>query len=779
MPRRWLSTGGRKEAEKNSRSIEDSHNGFDFAFTEPQVFVQCRDRQNVEVLRPTTSAGDRDRSKRKPDLTLLIERPRSFDSAYTRTPLSARFDTSKIGLAFGSPRHPPQEFASMTATTGVKSRQLACCDEESTRMPVVKSKKWKLNPFYKQRMESQKDVPCQIRTQNSDPRKLGLPIQRTPWRNPKSPPMSQAYLKDEAPPPPPEKDEPHRRYQARCTVRSDVVPVVNISIPKTPLDRASIMFKDVDGFRHSGLLSRRSRELDGLMLAETTKPRRDDLEIPQLQRRVTSPTIRSKRDLQPGTSSNTNLQKYSLFPATPTNTRFPSHSASPQARRSHVIAASISAAPEIGAKKTTKQEVSDTTSNDCSKETMDPRETNPASKPSTEPDARISSNSEIFFDVKSFRDSSGQIGQQFEIMRAPPTTVQLKRSKSKMTQKLDLNHDYERTQLTACNANKPTAEQIDETIKIVERLTSPSSTPPRATSSSVKVLQDAQLPVQSASGAEKISGKGKPRSWVGSLSFSVPSPVPEAAEEEVPHTNELLRSKCYGTKKPSRLETVPLQAASYPKRAVSPPHPAIIKDTHNIPLSKYAPRHIAEELAKQTGLRPVRKVRANTDSSIFYNAKASNSRRPEAQFRSPNLPILSQTPRSKPAATESAPSVSEPGVDHWQDVPVKITYVNPTAEVSIARAVSLSRQPSAKVPVTRHQARAASKSAPEQVTEKTVSLGVVVLQEVERKHKHGHSVGVVLETATIAASSPPPPIPSSQTFEPNTHSKSSSTTVAV
>jgi len=196
MPRRWLSVRGRKEEQRIGQDIGEAHlqNDFDFAFAaERRVQGGSHVPAVTEELRPTTSSGERYKAKRKPDLTLLIERPKSSESIQKKPFSTARLDDSQIGVAFGSPRHPPQLLESIASTMSPRQQHHAFFLEGPLAVQPAKAKKWKIGGFFRPRANSHKE-PAFYQVQQIDSvetKKLGLPIIRTPWRNPKSPPIVQ------------------------------------------------------------------------------------------------------------------------------------------------------------------------------------------------------------------------------------------------------------------------------------------------------------------------------------------------------------------------------------------------------------------------------------------------------------------------------------------------------------------------------------------------------------------------------------------------------------
>lgn len=204
MPRRWLSVRGPKEEQKAGQDISEAHlqKDFDFAFAaKSHVRGGSHVPACAEELRPTTSGGERYKAKRKPDLTLLVERPKSSDSVQKKLLSAARLDDPQIGVAFGSPRHPPQVLESIASTMSPSQQHHAIFLEGPLPVHPAKAKKWKIGGFFRPRANSHKEPAFyqvqQIHTVET--KKLGLPIIRTPWRNPKSPPMVQDGYKEQTP----------------------------------------------------------------------------------------------------------------------------------------------------------------------------------------------------------------------------------------------------------------------------------------------------------------------------------------------------------------------------------------------------------------------------------------------------------------------------------------------------------------------------------------------------------------------------------------------------
>ncbi|KAK5938970.1 hypothetical protein PMZ80_009163 [Knufia obscura] len=794
MPRRWLSVRGRKEEEKANQGIGEAHlqQDFDFAFAaDDQLQGGCQGPAPPEELRPNTSGGKPFRAKQKPDLTLLIERPKSSDSLIHNTPLSAaRLDGSQIGVAFGSPRHPPQLLESIVSTMSPDQQHHACFFDGPSPAQPVKGKKWKLGDFFRPRANSNKGSNF-YQVQQLDAvgtKKLGLPITRTPWRNPRSPLIVQDGF-DEQTPPNATGDVskavlPSIPGTGSGTQQQDspTLPPLKVSVPGTPLERYSVMFKDVNGIKQSGLLVRRSKDLDQLVIATHVTQEGSELVVPKLTRRATSPTTSKHQETSRICNNGQASSKYSLFPATPTSIKFLTQTDSPGLTRTRSATgppqlSPTPALPSMGSEGHGAGSDQRLMSSEVTADSKTLTNLTVAQNP------HISAQDEIFFDIKSFRDSHGQVGQQFEMTRPPSTAVQLARSKSSarrlLQEKLDAKAQAQEQEANEERAERTTSVQIDETIAIVESLTSPSGSGlalqhlPQTTYSPESKLDSSQ------GGGEKIDAmdaestntktarrKSELRTRLEGLNIDVPSPVLELAEETTPKQLHTTGSEATPEKQPTHVAQVaasPVSAISSPgtrTRTPSPPPALPIKDSKYIPLSKYAPKRTTEDLVRQTGLRPVRPTRSNTDNMTTWNARTTSLARPPRPERSSTMPPTNPIPQSRYSKLPP-PVVAGPGTN--SKGPSMVAYAKPAAEVFVARTVSLSRRPSARVIAPKFPTRTASKREPvqeEEVKEKKVALGIPVVQEVHKGHKPGLSQSGVLETATIAPSSPPPPMPS-------------------
>lgn len=820
MPRRWLSVKQKKENSQSAPANADADNNFEFAFR-AECGLQDKKDEGCE-LRPTTSGGERYRSKRKPDLSLLIERPKSSDSVLHSTPRSTRFRDSQIGLALGSPCHPPEAFTNIDVTMSPKQQRHAFSQDGP--LPVtynMKSKKWKLGGLFRSKSNVTKESFYNVKLTSPEANKLGLPIHstRTPWRNPKSPLVVQNGF--ESPPPMPiSKELPiSSEHDIDSIHKAEIAatPTLEVSIPDSPLERYSVMFKGVNGLQQSRLLVRRSKGVNQLVIAE------EQLEIPVIARRATSPTTSSPVHTSQASVQGPNSSKYSLFPTTPTSCIMQAARDSPRSTRNRsVTAPSLTCSPVMLAKAATschsQSETVALSGTQCLEAVK------PVPQRTTSQHSRGSSQSEIFFDIRSFRDSKGQEGHQ--LVRPPSAAVQLARSKSNARKVQQKQRDGPQPEKVDEDEReiKTTSIEIDETIALVESLTSP-STNVNGTAS-IRIDQTDAQPIlqclpktQYKTSSTALAGRRKEssRCRIEALNIDVPSPVLESTEELTP---KVVRPDIQARKHeaPTNITTiVQVNSKDSPVIPASPPRPAPpVKDHKHIPLSKYAPRSTTTELINNVGLRPVRPGRSHTATSNPHEDRTSSLQRPQHPTRSATVPLsehqtrTSNLPQSK--YTRFQPVVAGPTTNE-RTMPVMVAYVKPAAEVSVARTVSLSRKPSAAAKVTvtqlsRTPSTNISKHIPndrqppihetehnvesklhigrvdslskkherikESVEEnkKEVNLGTPVLQQVHSRHKPGRSMDVVLETASDTETSvppvpasPPPPVPVPSPFE--------------
>ncbi|KAI1618864.1 hypothetical protein EDD36DRAFT_43997 [Exophiala viscosa] len=484
MPTRWLSVGHRNPSQHNNPSPQSraKQKGFDFAFSDPtstipsatgKTFISPRSVN----LRPTTSGGHT--GKRKPPVNGPLDRPQTSDN-HRASPLKNKnvalnSDHNLIGVAFGSPSHPPASFGippaehiDLEEDPGL--RHCALFTERSFQM---NSKKWqkKLGTLFKARQIAIKreDVP-------SGPT-VGLPtglvvMDKSPtslndaFAEHRLQPLSQAEPPQREPPPPP-KDKipvgklgqrPEQDLVSRPSTATDAstwselytrppVPKLELEIPTQPLDRFSVMFQNLPAARRSSsLLARRSKTLDSLrsfdnsrpntshgedMVAKTTPENLTPLRPPKLMSMAT-PTR------SPAAS------KYSLFPSpaavkpigrTPVSER-PSY----QLKRTASSPAALS--PMQNYFSFARPEPLNPTRLGPSEQIFNSPEEHTASTDRRSPwsaahslrssvSSATTADDIFFFDIKSFRDSKGVEDGQFVMTRPDSAAVELVRTKSK------------------------------------------------------------------------------------------------------------------------------------------------------------------------------------------------------------------------------------------------------------------------------------------------------------------------------------------------------------
>src|SRR4051812_27825504 len=122
MPTKWLSIRKKNPSLHNNPGHPDASGdtkpqGFDFAFTDlPKQSIQLNSRP-VELPRPKTSGGT---GKRKLRVEVPQRRPTTSEAQKTSTSLvpngPVKSQESSIGLALGSPGHPPVAYRGSEAS---------------------------------------------------------------------------------------------------------------------------------------------------------------------------------------------------------------------------------------------------------------------------------------------------------------------------------------------------------------------------------------------------------------------------------------------------------------------------------------------------------------------------------------------------------------------------------------------------------------------------------------------------------------------------------------
>lgn len=799
MPRRLLSVRSRKE---ENRPVFGVPEGFIFDFT-PKPNDSRISPHALERTRPFTSGSDCQR-KRKPDLTLLIERPQtSRDSQGEDTPQSIEpLDCTHIGMAFGSPRHPPQTFGPVDINMNASQ---SCFLEKTSPSRSPSVRKWKkIGGIFRHRSNPEKNSHPVHQPQHSiESHKLGLPIHRTLRHNPKSPQVRRNSFKKHIADSPQGQTRHATTRLDGCYAAGDFdkfmdarsIPSLQVKIPGSPFERYSVMFKNVNATPQHSTLGRRRDPMEKITPEPSPLDGSLDALGPRLKRRTASPTVSVTADTPPrAVSQDTNSVSYSLFPSTPNSSRPQSqHRPSPQSHPRPSAAPSqdmpshdvyLLPPKAHGQIRTSRSSI--TSKSLIEKDLPCPVHPKGSDICHTSNHSRGSSAGEIFFDVKSFRDSKGQDANQYEMTRPPSAELQLARSKSNARKQKQRKPDAlpPPPHEPEARAIKTTSVQIDETIALVKSLACTTALPAVETEERSKVLpQDSLIQDQEMNVIEPddtdvpAMNKAKRKSAKlrsEGLNIDVPSPVLESIEEATPGELETrfsvpLATESASTGKLGHIASracsnstdLPNQQSRSLTSTPSPLPPAVpVKDSKYIPLSRYAPRHTAEDLVRQTGLRPVRPVRSNTDDFASYNNRPVSFRHHDSAGRSFTMPLLHHSPATKQGISPPIFVGSEESSPKGRDMPMMVAYVKPSAEVSIARTVSLSRKPSAKITVSRQPSKIGSRAAgqtQEDATEKQVPERLPVVQEVLSKHKPGLSQNAVLELVTMASEIPSMP----------------------
>lgn len=797
MPRRWLSLRTQKEEHSFTPPVAE---GFDFAFG-VKSDSPLSSPTSPDSKRPFIFGDAALKARRKPDLTLLIERPQNSrpSSRFSGSFSGPRSGNSCIGVAFGSPHHPPQNFgASQLDMTS--SRPCLADNSSPVRSPSVK--KWKkIGGLFRPRANSDKSsVSYQQQFDNSH-HKLDASVHKSRWRSPKSPPAVQddAATHHRIATSGSNQDRPRTShgYQPRKSQSSSEIhpfPSIQVRIPGSPFERYSVMFKNLNATPQLG--RRRSYMKEDIIPDPSPVQPIIDTNSPTLKRRVTSPSLSQTCELHkvegpPSNPKPVNSSRYSLFPATPNTSRPQSQhrSLNNLSNRPWTAHGQVSSPQDGSPQKRQRHELSVSNATvqsiDLQKELpcLAPEPNTKISAPLTH--SRRSSSGEIFFGVKSLRDSKGLDLTHYEIARPPSTELLVARSRSDARKQSRRPSDPSTTTRNHREQpSKTTCTQIDDAVALVESITSAAS----ASAVTAEQEHNSITPKKLASQHRQMNGAlsndttvvvanskrlRTPRSKSDGLNIAVPSPVLESIEEVSPRTINSRHSIALMTEGPAiaSLDMIKSRArANSNDNQISraqlrkelplppPPPPVVpIKDSQFIPLSKYAPRHTAEELVRQTGLRPVRPSRSNTDDGVSYNGGITVFRRQLPPTRSCTMPSTYVPIGSKEGSSHSASVTRRISPRPDQEIPAIVVYTPRSAEVSVARTVSLSRKPSAKITVSRQPSRNALRQtnrSEEELAEKKVAQRMSTLLEANGKHKSELNQNAVVEMETTIPSSP-------------------------
>lgn len=490
MPKRWLSRNGRHNNTPTISSPKPPlfHNNqdFDFAFTDLHS-LRAADVTSLSALpsaplddvRPTTSAGLNGRPKKVLRVDVLSNRPKTSDGPSSPPlPLAepgrhrSQSEEDLIGVAIGSPGHPPMAFCNNSGEISPRREEhifgmQGPFPEQSRLQPVT----WKkLGNLFRARQGSMKGKHPE------EFERSYAPTPRQHWYKPRS------HTPDPIRVPPtiridrehPEKlhegSEPKTILDLEPSPPPALTPTDDTSASLVhPRREASLPRLDTKntGSRalpsknsSSSLLARRSRTLENLKSQTFLRVSSDESEAspgprsaerPHSARRQTTPTMSNPppiAGLVRGGTPSPAVSKYSLFPPAPAGKIVIRSPTGARLERANTSPARLSPAQQQfpagecpaqlrrGAK--AHQDVK-------TMEVLSSPEEHTASTHRTDrdpwsaghsPNSSKSSNTtaeEIFFDIKSFRDSRGvDQDDQYVMTRPDSVQVSLARTRSKL-----------------------------------------------------------------------------------------------------------------------------------------------------------------------------------------------------------------------------------------------------------------------------------------------------------------------------------------------------------
>ena len=807
MPKRWLSVRKLNPVHPDSDPQPAAKpQEFDFAFGDqpsiPQVSLPRLGPRLVQI-RPTTSGSATGKRKVHTDFPSI--RPRTTETQKP-APLSnlnaiSKSEDSFIGLAFGSPGHPPAQFTALPHKfdendLSPSSRRHYRAQEKASQM---QSKRWrKIGTLFKSRNAFKKEdppsgptigLPTGLVVLDKEPAiELGNVEQGKLWMaQPKQP--DQPAL-NPPPPPLPEKDglglqgmnfpmpvlgddAISRPSTADATAGSSSVVTALRTRPQVPKLELAIPRNLDAAKRSSSLLARRSKTLESLKSFDdsrpTTKYTSSDSDGNSKPGSATITTLIPLRRLTTPTMTRSPMaNKYSLFPTTsPAPIRFVGRVPTPdpgtlstlQLKRSMTSPArlspmqdrfSISPTPEPLHPK--RMDMNDSAVYSPEDNTASTSKSAPWSTHSIQSSvSSATTTDEIFFDIKSFRDSKGVEDGQFVMTRPDSVQVELARTRSKrappgsrLRQVEASTTDEPPVRSSSLAQNRPGASTsypstyttkhssvntayFDEAIAAVERLTTPTGGVPHLDKiPSIQTVTIAHhedkslLPLAKAQPSKpsdhylRLGGKSHEQ-----VSRLIPSPVVEMKEDEsprpdapfvkalTPRTIEQIQVAKVVSPRMAVLKRIdrpiddsptipqgpPIQRTATPLSPLNAtPPPVPMKDAKFIPMSKFAPKGTVTAIEQRAGVTPTRIVRANTEDLSQRSSPARGTK-----DRSSTMPSFPEPPSHL-----SPQSLSLRGLEKVVPPPrPNPVGLNPTSstEVAVARTISLSRKQSARVHV--------------------------------------------------------------------------------
>ena len=708
MPTRWLSRRGRLQTNEASAHLPSSTNdsNFDFAFTESPIhrpsavptFIALPSSLKNDG-RPATAGGvveGRYRKRLKIDIPLV--RPKSSEgnrvSTFRSSHRASRSVDDLIGLAFGSPSHPPMAFSSLAAplhpAQSEHTYRIPEPSATSEKGPHLQPRKWKkLGALFRSGLTRAKESPtpspvlpqreqthgpsdyvskrsdnkARVRVPNQ-PTQLPPPVpsEAQPWNDSNAHDAGTSMLFEPTPPSSAEMSGPPRLMAERPT-RMSSLPKLDVDIPNKPLARYTVMMTNLHAAsRSSSLLARRNKTVDGLTTSAessrnantpTAKPSipeenaEAEMDGEHLQaRRMTSPTLPKPPFAMSRSGSSPTTSKYSLFPPkapAPIKIvgRVPfeaplKRSATSPARLSpmqdHFPATKP---PPLSTKRSALEEthVSSPEDKTASTDQTDPWSTNHSLQSSL---SSCTTMDEIFFDIKSFRDSKGlEDEQQFVINRPESAVVQLARTRSKA------NKTHKPGDDSIPAGNKPTVSSLRD--EILDKHASVSTVNTAVFDEVIAAVEEFATPTSAKKSESKAlnathttSGKATRSKADLDIKLLPPDPVLPTRSASVSRRDQMSRN----IPSPVIEEVSPLS-----KKSMSPESTTSAKNVFPVPMMVEKPRPASPELASQSTskndlpVKSLEQTHLRTDSRQHELSKSVPFKRVDTPIEdSPTIP---------------------------------------------------------------------------------------------------------------------------------------------
>jgi len=811
MPKRWLSVRGRldpAESKEPSPSAIAQQN-FDFAFPSPIPSKDALKNTAISSLhsprdRPMTSGGIVEGRKKKylranlehmRPKTSECSKPGPFASSHTN-----RLDNGLIGIAFGSPGHPPMAFCT-TVISGAGSTPVGSLmpAQSSDEVGAQSGRMKKFGSLFRPKGPSKQ--PSESRTprlyekpSSSKLMKVSLPKSHKRKQEAESKPSekySEALTSWLASPADMGKSSLSSPEHQTSIPKIEnfgqkALPRLELSFSKLGLDPSETPHRSqmtLNGHTRAGsksLLARRSKTLENLRVHEThqhAKSTGSHITIDSTSallsplkppRRLTSPTLSRSPGYSLFPSASPSNSRYNLFPPRSTSHgRLPSQASNGDSTLRRVATSPARLSPmqdsfeveKPGPLKLRKNDSEVASAEDFTESTDQEAPWSSDASVQSFGSSRTSTE-EIFFDIRSFRDS-GFDGPQFEMTRPDSTEVQLRRTRSKAAAQVKKSQLSRQVDDPDKQERSTVSMAFDETIEAVKKLASPSSdrlpeNAPMEQSQPI-ILNDIPrtpnnkiLTIPPLSNSKSFSSIGGLH--VDGAAHAMLSPVTERSEEPSPKPATATTDPKTKLGPIASMVTAGSVTPLTPARAsseygvrdsMSPPHPPIPSintstpvepaqltparassdfGTHDytaeLPLPSIAVEKVEKEPlpppvpAKDARFIPISKYAAK---NLHNTVKARTGLSPARSARAATdlvghiaigKPISSATLQGNHPARLPPPPSTNTSLRGLEKVAMPaIVQASPVAEVSIARTVSLSRKLSARkltVPPTQH-----------------------------------------------------------------------------